>query len=99
MMDGSHRGARIAANYLDLGVNRTFIGVNMMKSKVDNKNVYCVDQNADMRASLSEHPVVGAPVKSPMRDRNDLCADTTPVGKSDTTWFRSVLMSTCLRVV
>ena len=58
--------------YLETGVSRTFLGLNFLKSRLDGEDVYCMDQNADVRALLMEHPVDGVPLKSPMRDRKDL---------------------------
>ena len=51
-----------SSEYLDLGVTRTFIGVNLLKSKLNGKTVYCMDQNADVRAFLMDNPVVGGPL-------------------------------------
>lgn len=79
--------------YLETGVSRTFLGLNFLKSSLNGQPVYCIDQNADMRALLMEHPVVGVPLKSPMRDRKDLYVNDTPTSKAETKWFRSVLMS------
>ena len=39
-----------STEYLDLGVTRTFVGVNLLKSKLNGKIVYCMDQNAHVRA-------------------------------------------------
>ena len=75
--------------YLKCGVSRTFIGVSMLKSRLNGETVYCMDQNADMRAFLMDTPVAGVPLKSPMRDRNDLYVNDTPANKADSTWFRS----------
>ena len=79
--------------YLECGVSRTFIGVSLLKSKLNGQTVYCMDQNAEVRAFLSDTPVMGAPLKSPMRDRNDLYVNDTPASKQEATWFRSKLMS------
>ena len=46
-----------------------------------------------MRAFLTDTPVVGIPLKSPMRDRNDLYVNDTSASKQEATWFRSKLMS------
>ena len=79
--------------YLEYGVSRTFIGVSLLKSKLNGQTVYCMDQNAEVRAFLTDTPVVGSPPKSPMRDRNDLYVNDTPASKQEATWFRSKLMS------
>ena len=79
--------------YLDVGVSRTFIGVSLLKTKLEGKTVYCMDQNADMKAFLMDNPVVGCDLKSPMRDRKDLFVNETPASKSEATWFRSKLMT------
>ena len=79
--------------YLEYGVSRTFIGVSLLKSRLDGNTVYCMDQNAEVRAFLSDTPVIGTPLKSPMRDRNDLYVNDTPASKQEATWFRSKLMS------
>ena len=79
--------------YLNLGVSRQFIGVNLLKSKLDGRDVYCMDQNAEMRAFLMDTPVTGGPLKSPMRDRKDLFINNTPASKSEAKWFRSKLMT------
>ena len=79
--------------YLEYGVSRTFIGVSLLKSKLNGQTVYCMDQNAEVRAFLTDTPVVGSPLKSPMRDRNDLYVNDTPASKQEATWFRSKLMS------
>ena len=52
-----------------------------------------MDQNVEVRAFLSDTPVIGTPLKSPMRDRNDLYVSDTPASKQEATWFRSKLMS------
>ena len=80
-------------DYLGLGISRRFIGVNMLKSKMGGKTVYCMDQNSDVRAFLTDTPVVGCNLKSPMRDRKDLFVNKTLASKSDAKWFRSKLMS------
>ena len=79
--------------YLEQGVSRTFIGVSLLKSKLNGQTVYCMDQNAEMRAFLVDTPVVGVPLKSPMRDRNDLYVNDTLASKQEATWFRSKLTS------
>ena len=79
--------------YLEYGVSRTFIGTSLLKSKLNGQTVYCMDQNAEVRAFLTDTPVVGIPLKSPMRDRNDLYVNDTPASKQEATWFRSKLMS------
>ena len=80
--------------YLDVGVSRTFIGVSLLKTKLEGKTVYCMDQNADMKAFLMDNLVVGCDLKSPMRDRKDLFVNETLASKSEATWFRSKL-TTC----
>jgi hypothetical protein len=80
-------------DYLECGVSRTFIGTSLLKSKLNGQTVYCMDQNAEVRAFLTDTPVVGIPLKSPMRDQNDLYVNDTPASKQEATWFRSKLMS------
>ena len=41
--------------YLETCVSRTFLGLNFLKSKLDGEDVYCIDQNADVRPLLMEH--------------------------------------------
>ena len=79
--------------HLDLGVERTFLGVTLMKSSMNGGVVYVMHQNNDMSSFLSEHKVDGVPLKSPMRDRKDLFLNDTLANARDTKWFRSVLMS------
>ena len=79
--------------YLEMGVERTFLNISLMKSKMGGKVVYVMHQNNDMASFLSEHKIDGPPLKSPMRDRKDLYVNDTPATAADTKWFRSVLMS------
>ena len=44
---------------LEYGVSRTFIDVSLLKSKLNGQTVYCMDQNAEMRAFLADTLVVG----------------------------------------
>ena len=67
--------------------------MNILKSKLNGKTVYCMDQNADIRGFLMDNPVVGGPLKSPMRDRKDLFVNNTLGDKAQSKWFRSVLMT------
>jgi hypothetical protein len=82
-----------AVEYLDLGVERTFLNISLMKSKMNGSTVYVMHQNDDMASFLAEHKVDGVNLKSPMRDRKDLFLNDTPASAKDTKWFRSVLMS------
>ena len=41
--------------YLDLGVERTFLNISVMKSMMNASVVYAMHQNNDMASFLSEH--------------------------------------------
>jgi hypothetical protein len=45
--------------YLDLGVERTFLNISLMKSKMNGSTVYVMHQNNDMASFLAEHKVDG----------------------------------------
>ena len=48
--------------YLDMGVERTFLNISLMKSQLNDSTVYVMHQNNDVASFLSEHKVEGAPL-------------------------------------
>jgi hypothetical protein len=81
-------------SFLEMGGEKTFLGITLFKNVVDEKIVYGIHQNADVAAFVDEHmPAASAPVKSPMTDKHAMHEDKTLLGAKEAKSFRSILMS------